>query len=269
MSTDEQAAQSAQNSHVTGKISVRDGVSFYEPTFTPRVKHPVFEIPVSLLTEPAFRVFQSTYDPVQKALYHLHTTLPILCRDHPKVIDDVLGILSGRFDEIEQEIDAEHERLKHLEKHEGAEPARRYFNEEKLVVVVVTPAMARYLALIGKMDQVMRLVDALWFTTRISDKERNNRIMEWRNKIMRFHRQIGTYHMRALGAANRRENAAHAELQAAGEDLAIVPSAGGKKKAAGKARKTVPKVAKEQETPAKLNGARPAIGVEEPIAAVA
>lgn len=217
-----------QHPLATGKITIVDGTTYYEPSFAPRVKHPEFEIKLDLQTEAAFRVFQSTYDPVQKALYHLHCTLPILARDNPKVIQDILGIVNAKFEAFETELDAELERLKHLEKTDGAEHARRYSNPEPLCVVVITPAMSRYLGLISKMDEVIRSIDALWFAMRIHETDRNNRMMEWRNKITRFHRLLGTYHMRALGAANRREHAAAAEQQASSEPLNV--EAGGRKR---------------------------------------
>jgi len=188
----------------TGKVSVQNGVTLYEPTFAPRVKHPVFDVNVTLVTEAAFRVFQSTYDPAQKALYHLFCTMPILLRENQRLVAEVHGIVEKRFTEIEAALSDETERLRHLAKTDGAGHATRYSNQEPLVVVVLTPAMSRYLALINSMDTVVKTVDALWFATRMKETERNQKMMEWRNRITKFHRELHLLHMRLLGAVDRK-----------------------------------------------------------------
>lgn len=201
----------------TGKITVVNGVTMYEPTFTPKVKHPVFDVRVSLVTEAAFRVFQSTYDPAQKALYHLFCTMPILLRENQRLVSEVHGIVEKRFTEIEASLNDETERLRHLAKTDGADQASRYFHQEPLIVVVLTPSMSRYLALINSMDTVVKNIDALWFALRIKETERNQKMMEWRNRITRFHRELHTLHMRLLGAIERK-GGADAEALASGEE---------------------------------------------------
>lgn len=224
MST-EARPQSASRSNaaaaLAARIKVVDGVAHYEPDFTPRVKHPVFDMRLHLVTEAAFRVFQNTYDPAQKALYHLYCTLPITMRTQDKMIKEVHAVVEGRFEELENDVAAELQRLAHLAKTDGAESAARYFNEEPLQVVVLTPGMARFLGLIRNMDLIVKTVDALWFAMRMKETERNQKMMEWRNRITRFHRELNNLHMRLLSAGQKKGVSAEALRDEAGASAAL------------------------------------------------
>lgn len=235
----------------TGKVTVQNGVTVYEPTFTPKVKHPVFDVNVTLVTEAAFRVFQSTYDPAQKALYHLFCTMPILLRENQRLVAEVHGIVEKRFTELETALSDETERLRHLAKTDGADHASRYFNQEPLIVVVLTPSMSRYLALINSMDVVVKNVDALWFALRMKETERNQKMMEWRNRITKFHRELHTLHMRLLGAIERK-GGADAVAVANGEEVEPV----GAEPAANQVRKPA-KARKQRKVGAEARKAGP------------
>lgn len=196
----------------------RGGTQVVVSTFTPRSRHPVFEVPMDLATEPANRVLENTYDAAQASLYHLYTIMPISMRDRADESNAVLALVEEQFAKLEAELEAEHGRLKHLANVDGAAGASGYYHETKVVVQVLTPAMTRYLALITRMDSILRIMDALWFSTRINTTERTNRMMEWRNKITRFHRFLSNTHTRSANSNQRRHVEALASDAASAED---------------------------------------------------
>ena len=198
-----------------------DGRSVYKSTFEPNAKHPCFVIPLDVKTEAAHRVFMSTYDATQKALYHVYCIFPIQSRAEPEKANAVIDTVEERFLVLEKDMDEELARLQLLAKTDGAAMANRYFNEERTEVVVMTRGMGRFIGLINKMDQIVRHIDALWFSTRMNEKDRNNRMMEWRNKITRFHRFLSQVQLRAQSAANRHDVAGDGSTQAAGEDIVL------------------------------------------------
>lgn len=229
---------------VTGRTRQVNGKTLYEPEFSPRAKHPVYEVEVNLATEAAFRVFQSTYDPVQKALYHLFSTIPIMLRQEQEMVNEVHGVIEKRFSELESLQNDELERLRHLAKTDGVDLPARYYNEEPMVVVVLTPQMTRYLSLVNNMDQIIRLIDALWFGMRIRQTERNQKMLEWRNRIVRFHRELNAIHLRMINAIQRKNTkaatqpngkSAPAETETNGQDAETASSKVGKGTRAKKA----------------------------------
>lgn len=205
-------------------ITERDGITEIRTTFVPKAKHPQFWVPAEIRTEAAFKILLSTFEPAQKALYHLACTIPALCRSHPTVINGVINKLTADVDALDQELDNEIARLAHKARNDGVSPPEGYCNESSLSVLCYTPTSARYVNLLCKMDKAMQLVDALWFSTGIPEKERNNKIMEWRNRMMRFHRTLNTHHLHALGLATRvarSEDASAQEIAEMSKDITL------------------------------------------------
>lgn len=165
--------------------------------FTPRAKHPVIEMTVACQTEPVEKILESNFDPVQKALYHIHVTLPILSRADTKVINEVLDLVEARFAKIENQMTAEIGRLKTLAKTDGAVQPAAYTNPSSRVLQVYTPEMARWVGLLMRMDEILRWVDALWYSTRVKSKDRNAVMMTWRNTLTGFSRELHNLHLRA------------------------------------------------------------------------
>lgn len=185
------------------RIENVDGVLRLITDFTPRVKHPSYDLEVSLVTEATSKVFMSTFAPAQKSLYHLYCTAPITLRNNPSDVVEVHGVIDKLFIEIEETLQAEIERLRVIAKNDGASMPSRYSNEQKVVVEVYTPAMTRYVGLLQSMDTIVKMADALWFAMRIKETERNQKMMEWRNKITRFNRTLHMLHMRLIAAGQR------------------------------------------------------------------
>jgi len=165
--------------------------------FTPRAKHPVIEMTVAPQTEPVEKILEANFDPVQKALYHIHVTLPIMSRTDTKVINEVLDLVEARFSKIEGQMALELGRLKALAKTDGAVQPASYTNPTSRVMMVYTPEMARWVGLLMRMDEIMRWVDALWYSTRVKSKDRNAVMMNWRNTLTGFSRELNNLHLRA------------------------------------------------------------------------
>jgi hypothetical protein len=241
MSTDD-TNPAPQSRQPRAAIEVVDGVKHYRPSFTPRAKHPCIELKVNLRTETAYRVFQSVYDPVQKVFYHLYATLPIACRDDRKVLDAAQKEVETELQKISQEIDDELERCKVKLKNEGADPIKRYYNDEPMAVEVLTPMMSRFVGAIIRMDQALVAIDTVFMAdVGMTENEHTQTMKKWRNRITRFNRAIAMVHMRVMGDADRQ---AHAAAKAASESSA--PAKPVKKVLAGKDKQ------KQQRRPGKV-----------------
>jgi len=195
-----------QQAMEAGKITVKDGVSHYVSAFEPRARHPVFEMRLSLASEIGMRLFLSTCEPAQRSLYSLYCLAPIVMRDDTSMLDETLNIVEQRFEGIETDLNNEWQRLRQVAETDGADGAARYVREVPLVVDVMTPAMARYLGLLSTMDGMTRTLDALWFAMRVQATERNKMMLDWRNQIVRFQRELSRLQKRLFEAVRRKSD---------------------------------------------------------------
>lgn len=201
------------------KVTRENGVVVATSDFTPNSHHPMFELPFHFLTEPANRVFETTFNAAQKALYHIYTLLPIQFRERPEDANAVLTMVNERFEEIEKSLGDEMARLRHIVNDEGATSASSYYHSQPMLVQVQTPAMTRFLGLIVKMDEVLRLIDALWFSTRIAERERTQRMMQWRNEITRFHRFLTNTYTRSANSRRAQVDEDEGDVQTEGDGV--------------------------------------------------
>lgn len=199
--------------------------------FSPRAKHPVLEMTVRCQTEAVEKILEVNFDPVQKALYHIHVTLPIMSRASPKVINEVLDLVEHRFGKIEQQMDLELGRLKALAKTDGAVQPSEYTNPSEQVIQVFTPEMARWIGMLMRMDEILRWVDALWYSTRVKSKDRSALLMQWRNTMTGFSRELHNLHLRAQSSYDSE----HAAGAAAPRNIGYIKDAVRAVKAARKA----------------------------------
>jgi hypothetical protein len=162
----------------------------YEREFIPRDKHPVFEMEMPLKTEPASKVFENTFEPAQNTFFMLQVILPKTSLKDNSVLESVMEYVEGKFTELETEMTQTTDRLLVLKQDANARTARQYFHAEMLTVQVMTPLFERFLALIIRMDELMQLVDSLWFARRLNDKQRAEVINQWRNRLVKFNREV-------------------------------------------------------------------------------
>lgn len=188
----------------------------YEREFIPRDKHPVFEMEMPLKTEPASKVFENTFEPAQNTFFMLQVILPKTSLKDNTVLESVMEYVEGKFTELENEMTQTTDRLLVLKQDAQARTARQYFHAEMLTVQVMTPLFERFLALIIRMDELMQLVDSLWFARRLNDKQRAEVINQWRNRLVKFNREVYLLKERArLYAEKLRDTAKTKEEQKA------------------------------------------------------
>jgi hypothetical protein len=186
----------------------------HEREFIPTDKHPVFEMELPLKTEPASKVFENTFEPAQKTFFMLQVILPKTSLKDKSVLESVMEYVEGKFSELETEMTQTTDRLLVLKQDAGARSARQYFHAEMLTVQVMTPLFERFLALIIRMDELMQLVDSLWFARRLNDKQRAEVINQWRNRLVKFNREVFLLKERARTYADKiRETAKTKEEQ--------------------------------------------------------
>ena len=189
--------------------------------FSPRAKHPVLEMNFECMTEAVEKILDSQFVHVQAALYHLSATLPIRQAKDSKVLNEVLDLINTRFERVEKEMEAELSRYKHIAKDEGVSIASAYTHQGGRTLQIFCPEMARWVSMLKRADEILRWVDSLWYSTFISSRDRTAIIMNWRNRLIGFSREMTNLHKRANGYQTRVETGEAAPSRRRGKVTAL------------------------------------------------
>lgn len=139
---------------------------------------PVFDQTITIQSNHAQRLLDRGFLLVVRALYGIDVVLRILGDDAE--MDQVEGIVGSLIGALAAELRAEHARLAQLREANGISATPRYTNPRKITVHISSPQLAQYTALIEELDRLMTVMDALWLTGVLTNKQRADGAYQWR-----------------------------------------------------------------------------------------
>ena len=163
---------------------------------------PVFDQTVTIHSNHAQRLLNRGFLLVVRALYGIDVVLRILGDDEE--MDQVEEIVSKLIGELATELRAEHARLAQLREANGIGATPRYTNPKRITVHISSPQLAQYTALIEELDRLMTVMDALWLTGVLTNKQRADGAYQWRTRVLRTGREIIEIERRARASAEKR-----------------------------------------------------------------
>ena len=166
---------------------------------------PVFDQTVTIQSNHAQRLLDRGFLLVVRALYGIDVVLRILGDDEE--MDQVEGIVGALIGALAAELRAEHARLAQLREANGISATPRYTNPRKITVHISSPQLAQYTALIEELDRLMTVMDALWLTGVLTNKQRADGAYQWRIRVLRTGREIIEIERRASASAEKRGKA--------------------------------------------------------------
>jgi hypothetical protein len=172
---------------------------------------PVFDQTIRIQSSHAQRLLDRGFLLVVRALYGIDVVLRIIGDDEE--MDQVEEIVGSLIAELAAELRAEHARLAQLREANGISITPRYTNPKQITVHISSPQLAQYTALIEELDRLMTVMDTLWLTGVLSNKQRADGAYQWRTRVLRTGREIIEIERRARASAEKRGK---------GEDLAGV-----------------------------------------------
>jgi len=175
---------------------------------------PVFDQTITIRSHHAQRLLDRGFLLVVRALYGIDVVLRIIGDDAE--MDQVEAIVGQRIKELADELRAEHGRLAQLRDTHGITATPRYTNPRQMTVHISSPQLAQYTALIEELDRLMIVMDTLWLTGVLTNKQRAQGAYAWRLRVLRAGRAIIDLERRARASAQARGK---------GEELAGVDSA--------------------------------------------
>ena len=163
---------------------------------------PVFDQTITIQSNHAQRLLDRGFLLVVRALYGIDVVLRILGDDAE--MDQVEGIVGSLIGALAAELRAEHARLAQLREANGIGATPRYTNPRKITVHISSPQLAQYTALIEELDRLMTVMDALWLTGVLTNKQRADGAYQWRIRVLRTGREIIEIERRARVSAQKR-----------------------------------------------------------------
>jgi hypothetical protein len=195
------------------------------PAARPAFSRPVFDQTITIRSHHAQRLLDRGFLLVVRALYGIDVVLRIIGDDEE--MDQVETIVGERIGALAAELQAEHARLAQLRDTNGITATPRYTNPRQMTVHISSPQLAQYTALIEELDRLMIVMDTLWLTGVLTNKQRAQGAYEWRLRVLRAGRAIIELERRARAAAKARgkgEELAGMEEPAVAEDSAAKDS---------------------------------------------
>jgi len=163
---------------------------------------PVFDQTITIHSSHAQRLLDRGFLLVVRALYGIDVVLRIIGDDQE--MDQVEEIVGSLIGELAAELRAEHARLAQLREANGISATPRYTNPKRITVHISSPQLAQYTALIEELDRLMTVMDALWLTGVLTNKQRADGAYQWRTRVLRTGREIIDIERRARKSAEKR-----------------------------------------------------------------
>lgn len=163
---------------------------------------PVFDQTIRIQSNHAQRLLDRGFLLVVRALYGIDVVLRIIGDDEE--MDQVEEIVGKLIAELAEELRAEHGRLAQLRENNGISATPRYTNPKQITVHISSPQLAQYTALIEELDRLMTVMDTLWLTGVLTNKQRADGAYQWRTRVLRTGREIIEIERRARASAEKR-----------------------------------------------------------------
>nr|WP_235726486.1 hypothetical protein [Methylocaldum szegediense] len=189
----------------------------------PAISRPVFDRTITIHTKQAQRVVNHVCRPTLRSLYAIDVILRIIGKKEE--IDAVEETVSKWISDCAADLEREKERMEKLCTDNGVVEKPRYTHPMDFTAQIASPQIGQFVSLIKMLDDLVIVMDTLWLTTILTNKQRSNAHYQWQQRLLRLGRRIISIEKRAHRAAY--EKGRGEEVRAARESsgLAAEPEA--------------------------------------------
>ena len=143
---------------------------------------PAFEQRLTLNTLQAQRVMERVFERAAASLYRIDVILRIIGSEEQA--QQVEEMIHGFIDEVSNTlIDAAKQTATVLEAN-GISDLPSYSAPTETSVRIVSPHVSQFLGLVRKLDKLVMEIDALWISQIVANKERNEAVYRWQQKVI-------------------------------------------------------------------------------------
>lgn len=143
---------------------------------------PVIKQKLSLSTLSSQKVMIRSFEKLAESLFQISVILRAIGeREH---VDDAEEILNKHFEAASTDIEAKIEQMKQLAEQNGISINPDYTNQVTYELEINTPHLARFIGLVGRMDDLVSMIDSLWLHSILDDRQASNARFEWGRRMI-------------------------------------------------------------------------------------
>lgn len=162
---------------------------------------PAFEQKMNLNTLQAQKVMSRVFARASDSLYRIDVILRIIGKEeHAQQVEEVIKAM---FDEVETGLKNSAAQNAALLEENGIEDMPSYDAPYSERIRVTSPQVARFAAMVRRLDKLVMEIDALWLTGIIDNGHRNEAAYRWQQRIIGLGSRIIGIERRARLAAKR------------------------------------------------------------------
>jgi hypothetical protein len=176
------------------------------------VSVPAFEQKLKLNTLQAQKVMRRVFSRAAGSLYRTDVILRIIGGDEDA--ERVELIINQMLSEVETALqEAQKEMAQRLEEN-GVDSLPVYDAPTEELIRITSPHVARFVSLVRKLDALITQIDALWLSGLMTNKERNDAVYRWQQRVIGLGSRIIGLERRARQAAQRKGKGEQVEAEA-------------------------------------------------------
>jgi hypothetical protein len=219
---------------------------FKEFVFKPRTAHAVLKRKLELKSHSGQKVYEGCWHSIQDTFFYMDVILGWQGDLGDESLGALFEVLEKRFEEIEKDLDNETRRLRHIFESIGGHADVDYESVLSTELSVYSPSAGRYAEMIVRMDEMISWIDRLWFTGRVTPRERIATCRAWTVRLRRFNREAYQTRVRAMACVGRESGRAYGR---GGDDMERKKARQRALAAAAAGLREKPKAAKSAKSP--------------------
>ncbi len=215
----------------------------------------VFNESVTFSSLQAHHVMDRCFEKLNRSLFSISVILQITC-DEEK-IEQVNEVINDYFIDGEKDLTLQIAQMKKILDDNGVEKLAGYTRPREFKLELFSPRMKKFLVLVDLLDQLIRLIDTVWFASELTDKQKKVAGIQWRQRLIKLSGRIINIEKRARndaasqGKKEEVEAAAPADTSDTDEEILAAVKEAESETSEIKATKTpVKKVTKKEIEPA-------------------
>lgn len=159
----------------------------------------VFKESVTFSSLQAHHVMDRCFEKLNRSLFSISVILQITC-DEEK-IEQVNDVINDYFIDGEKDLTLQIAQMQKILDDNGVEKLAVYTRPRKFELELFSPRMKKFLTLVDFLDQLIRLIDTVWFASELTDKQKKVAGIQWRQRLIKLSGRIINIEKRARNDA--------------------------------------------------------------------
>jgi len=162
----------------------------------------VFEENITFSSLQAHHVMDRCFEKLNRSLFSISVILQITCDENK--IDTINDVIEGYFSEVEKDLFLQIDQMKKILDDNGVEKLAGYSKPRIFELEIYSPRMKKFLMLVNSLDELIRLIDTVWYAAELTDKQKKVAGIQWRQRLIKLSGRVINIERRARNdAANQ------------------------------------------------------------------